>query len=56
LQGASPAEAFSVSCGLGETMTAQDILNGIMTVIIKVAIAHPAEFLVITFQQTMATS
>jgi len=56
LQGASAADAFSVSCGLGSTMTADDILNGYMNVTIKVAVVHPAEFIVITFQQQMATS
>lgn len=56
LQGASPADAFSVQCGLGTTMTAEDILNGFMKVSVKVAIVHPAEFIVISFQQQMATS
>lgn len=56
LQGASPSEAFSVACGLGVTMTADDILNGFMNVSIKVAVTHPAEFIVITFQQQQATS
>jgi phage tail sheath protein FI len=56
LQGASAADAFSVSCGLGSTMTADDILNGYVNVTIKVAVVHPAEFIVITFQQQMATS
>lgn len=56
LQGAKPSDAFSVDCGLGTTMTADDILNGFMNVTVKVAIVHPAEFIVITFQQQMATS
>ena len=56
LQGASPAEAFTVQCGLGETMTGDDILNGFMNVSIGVAVTHPAEFIVLTFQQKMATS
>jgi uncharacterized protein len=56
LQGASAAEAFSVQCGLGTTMTGDDILNGFMNVTIKVAVVHPAEFIVLTFQQEMATS
>ncbi len=56
LQGASAADAFSVECGLGSTMTAEDILNGFMNVSIKVAVVRPAEFIVITFQQQMATS
>lgn len=56
LQGASPAEAYSVDCGLGFTMTADDILLGFMNVTVKVAVVRPAEFIVITFQQQMPTS
>lgn len=56
LQGASANEAFSVDCGLGTTMTSEDLLNGIMRVTIKVALVHPAEFIVLSFQQQMATS
>jgi phage tail sheath protein FI len=53
LMGASPAEAFSVQCGLGSTMTAQDVLEGRMIVQIKLTMVHPAEFIVLTFQQQM---
>lgn len=56
LQGASAADAFSVECGLGSTMTSDDILNGFMNVTIKVAVVRPAEFIVLTFQQQQATS
>ena len=51
--GGSEAEAYSVDCGLGTTMTPQDILDGYMKVTVKVAISRPAEFIVITFQQKM---
>jgi phage tail sheath protein FI len=53
LVGTSEAEAYSVNCGLGTTMTPQDILDGYMKVSVKVAISRPAEFIVITFQQKM---
>lgn len=53
LVGASEDEAFNVECGLGTTMTPQDILDGYMKVMVKVAISRPAEFIVITFQQKM---
>jgi phage tail sheath protein FI len=53
LMGASPTEAFSVQCGLGSTMTAQDVLEGRMIVQIKLTMVHPAEFIVLTFQQQM---
>lgn len=56
LQGASPADAFSVSVGLGTTMTADDLLNGYLRVTVKVAVVHPAEFIVISFEQQQANS
>ena len=56
LQGASPADAYSVSVGLGKTMTPLDILNGIMRVQVKVALVHPGEFIIITYDQQMAKS
>lgn len=55
LAGASPDDAFSVRVGLGRTMTAQDILDGILRVTVLVALTRPAEFLEITFQQAMET-
>ena len=56
LFGATPAQAFSVGVGLGVTMTSDDILDGLMNVMVKVAIVRPAEFIVLTFQQTMPAS
>lgn len=56
LQGASASDAFSVDCGLGSTMTGDDLLNGFMNVTVKVAVVHPAEFIVFTFQQQMTAS
>lgn len=53
LVGGSEDEAFQVECGLGTTMTPQDILDGYMKISVKVAISRPAEFIVITFQQKM---
>jgi phage tail sheath protein FI len=56
LVGAKPDEAYDVQVGLGSTMTAEEILDGIMNVTVKVAIVRPAEFIVITFQQQMQKS
>lgn len=56
LMGATPDDAFSVECGLGVTMTADDILKGVMNITMKVAIVRPAEFIVISFQQKMQKS
>ncbi|MBR1218530.1 hypothetical protein JQ557_11055 [Bradyrhizobium sp. U87765 SZCCT0131] len=53
LMGATPQEAFTVQCGLGSTMTAQDVLEGRMIVQIKLQMVHPAEFIVLAFQQEM---
>jgi uncharacterized protein len=56
LAGAVPEDAFSVHIGLGDTMTPEDILEGIMRITILVAISRPAEFIEITFQQQMQKS
>ena len=56
LAGASPEDAFEVHVGLGDTMTADDILEGILRITVLVAISHPAEFIEITFQQQMQKS
>lgn len=53
LAGASPEDAFSVHVGLGDTMTPEDILEGILRITVLVAIARPAEFIEITLQQQM---
>lgn len=56
LAGASPEDAYSVHVGLGQTMTAEDILEGRLLITVLVAISHPAEFIEITFQQQMQKS
>jgi phage tail sheath protein FI len=56
LAGQSPDDAFSVSIGLGTTMTPNDILDGILKLTVKVAIVRPAEFIVITFEQQQQKS
>lgn len=53
LNGASLADAFSVGVGVGESMTAEDISNGIMRVRVLVAINRPAEFIAINIEQHM---
>ncbi len=56
LQGAKPEEAFFVNVGLGETMTAQDILEGRMIVEIGMAAVRPAEFIILRFSHMMQTA
>jgi phage tail sheath protein FI len=53
LMGSTPAQAFGVQCGLGSTMTADDILNGVMVVQVVLQMIHPAEFIELTFKQQM---
>jgi phage tail sheath protein FI len=53
LAGNRAEDAFSVHVGLGETMTAQDIDDGILRVTVLVALARPAEFIELTFQFQM---
>lgn len=53
LAGAKPEQAFFVRVGLGETMTADDILNGRMNVEIGMAVVRPAEFIILKFSHKM---
>jgi phage tail sheath protein FI len=55
LQGASPADAFAVQVGLGSTMSGDDMLNGLLRVSLQLAITHPAEFIVISIEQPLAS-
>lgn len=56
LAGAKPDDAFYVRVGLGETMTADDILNGLMNIEIGMAAVRPAEFIVLKFSHKMQES
>ena len=56
LAGASTTDAFFVNIGLGETMTAQDILEGRMNVEIGMAVVRPAEFIILKFSHKMQLS
>jgi phage tail sheath protein FI len=56
LQGAKPDDAFFVRVGLGETMTALDILEGRMIVEIGLAVVRPAEFIILRFSHKMVVS
>jgi phage tail sheath protein FI len=51
LVGSSTDEAFQIEIGLGSTMNANDILDGILKMTVKVAVVRPAEFIVLTFEQ-----
>jgi len=56
LAGATTKDAFFVRCGLGTTMTAQDILEGRMNVEIGMAVVRPAEFIILKFSHKMQVS
>lgn len=56
LAGAVPEDAYSVHIGLGNTMTADDVLEGIMRITVLVAVSRPAEYIEITFIQQMQKS
>jgi len=47
LQGSKPEQAFFVNIGLGKTMTANDIAQGLMQIELGMAALRPAEFLIL---------
>lgn len=49
LAGAKPEQAYYVKVGLGQTMTALDILEGRLIVEIGMAAVRPAEFILLRF-------
>ena len=56
LAGSTTKEAFFVKCGLGITMTSQDILEGRMNVEIGMAAVRPAEFIILKFSHKLQSS
>lgn len=56
LAGAKPNEAFFVRVGLGQTMTAEDVLEGRMIVEIGLAAVRPAEFIILKFSHKLQVS
>ena len=55
LGGTKPEDAFFVRCGLGMTMTSQDILEGRLIVEIGMAVVRPAEFIILRFFHKVPT-
>jgi hypothetical protein len=56
LAGAKPEHAFFVKVGLGQTMTAIDILDGKLIVEIGLAAVRPAEFIILRFMHKLQES
>jgi phage tail sheath protein FI len=50
-QGATPSEAYFVKCD-NTTITPADMENGVVNIVIGFAPMHPAEFVMLTIQQT----
>ncbi len=53
LMGATSKDAFYVRCGLGTTMTQQDIVNGRLLIEIGMAPVRPAEFIIVRISHQM---
>lgn len=56
LAGAKPEHAFYVACGLGTTMSPEDILEGKLIVEIGMAAVRPAEFIILRFSHMLQQS
>jgi len=56
LAGSTCKEAFIVRCGLGTTMTPADVLEGRMVIEIGMAVARPAEFIILKFSHKLQVS
>lgn len=54
-QGEKQEQAYFVNCGLGQTMTQQDILSGTVVVEVGFAPLKPAEFVVMKITQKLRT-
>ncbi len=55
LMGDKPGDAFSVACGLGSSMTAQNVLDGYMVVTVLLQLTGHDEFMELAFTQTMGS-
>lgn len=53
LVGSNQDQAFKVKVGLGETMNAQDILEGRLIIEVGMATARPAEFIILRFMHKL---
>jgi phage tail sheath protein FI len=50
LYGNTPDDAYEVICSAPDSMSDDDVLNGIMRIYVKVAVARPAEFIVLQYE------
>ncbi|MCB5191718.1 phage tail sheath family protein [Methylobacillus arboreus] len=56
LSGDKPEHAFYVRAGLNQTMTSQDISAGRLIIEVGIALAKPAEFIILRIQQATPTA
>lgn len=56
LYGNTPEDAYEVIVGEPESMSVEDVLSGIMRIFIKVAVARPAEFIVLQYEHKFELS
>jgi phage tail sheath protein FI len=56
LAGAKPQDAYFVNCGLGTSMSQQDILEGNLIIEVGIAAVRPAEFIVLKFSHKVQES
>jgi len=56
LAGSTPEQAYYVSVGLNETMSAQDILEGRLIIEVGMAAVRPAEFIILRFSHKLQES
>ena len=56
LAGAKAEHAYIINCGIGVTMTSQDILEGRLIVEIAMAAVRPAEFVILRFSHKLQQS
>lgn len=55
MAGATPADAFFVKVGLGQSMTQQDVADGRLIIELGVAAVHPAEFIIVRITHQVAS-
>lgn len=56
LAGNTTTEAYQVRCGVGHTMTAQDVVDGRLVIEIGLALLRPAEFLLVRIEHALSTT
>lgn len=56
LHGVRTQDAFAVRCGLGQTMTEQDVQDERVILTMQLAVSRPAEFITVRIEHQTAAS